>query len=277
MIGEYKLDYKTKTPEGNDVWLMKGDCLERMKEIPDNSVDLVLTDPPYGTTACKWDSVIDLALMWKELKRIIKPNKTIILFGQEPFCSVVRCSNLNEYKYDWHWRKSRPSGFTNAKLKPLKDLENIMVFSEGKTANGSKNNMPYYPQGLEDCNIEWNRPRVYLDGDRGVSPARKNSKTTRVISKKGYPRQILDFPNPNNNSIHPTQKPIELMEYMIKTYTHEGETVLDFTIGSGATIKAANNLNRNSIGIEMGKCEKKGHKYEGVHWVDVVADQLNIE
>lgn len=271
------MDYKTKTPEGNDVWLMKGDCLERMKEIPDGSVDLVLTDPPYGTTACKWDSVIDLDLMWKELKRIVKPNKTVILFGQEPFCSFVRCSNIKDFKYDWFWRKPRPSGFTNAKLKPLKDIENIMVFSDGATANGSKRNMPYHPQGLEDCNLHWSRPKTYLEGDRGVNPSRKNSKLERVINKKGYPRQVLDFTNPNNGLLHPTQKPIELMEYMINTYTNEGETVLDFTIGSGATIKAANNLNRNSIGIEMGCCEKKGHKYEGVHWVDVVADQLNIK
>lgn len=262
--------------KNENIWLMKGDCLERIKEIPDGSVDMILTDPPYGTIACKWDSIIPLEPMWQELRRIIKPNKAIILFGQEPFCSLVRCSNLSQYKYDWHWRKSRPSGFTNAKLKPLKDLENIMVFSEGKTANGSKTNMPYFPQGLEDCNIEWKRPKNYTEGDRGVCPARKNSKTERTITKKGYPRQILDFPNPNNGNIHPTQKPVELMEYLIKTYTNEGETVLDFTMGSGATIKAANNLNRKGIGIEMGHCEKKGHKYEGVHWVDVLVEEMQL-
>ena len=231
--------------------LLHGDCLERMKEIPDGSVDLILTDPPYGTTACKWDTVIDLELMWKELKRVIKPNGVIVLFGQEPFCSLVRVSNLEMFKYDWHWRKSRPSGFTNAKLKPLKDLETVMVFSDGKTANGSKNNMPYFPQGLEDCNIEWERPAVYLNGDRGVNPQRKNSKTKRVIEKKGYPRQVLDFANPNNGNVHPTQKPVPLLEYLIKTYTDENETVLDFTFGSGSTCIAALNTNRKFLGVEM--------------------------
>jgi len=260
-----------------DIWLMKGGCLERMKEIPDGSVDLVLCDPPYGTTACKWDSVIDLEQMWLELWRILKPNRTIALFGQEPFCSLVRCSQIEDFKYDWFWRKSRPAGFTNAKLKPLKDLETIMIFSEGATANGSLRNMQYFPQGLEDCDIDWSRPKKnYTDGDYGVSPARKNSKTSRKIEKKSYPRQVLDFPNPNHNNLHPTQKPVDLMEYMIKTYTNEGETVLDFTMGSGATIKAAKNLNRKAIGIENGHCEKKGHKYEGVHWVDVLVEEMKL-
>ena len=140
--------------------LFNGDCLEAMKGIPDGSVDLVLTDPPYGTTACKWDTVIDLELMWEQLKRIIKPNGAIVLFGQEPFCSLVRVSNMKMFKYDWQWRKSRPSGFTNAKLKPLKDLETIMVFSDGKTANGSKNNMPYFPQGLEETYFNIAKERI---------------------------------------------------------------------------------------------------------------------
>lgn len=189
--------------------------------------------------------------MWEQLKRIIKPNGAIVLFGQEPFCSLVRVSNLRDFKYDWQWRKTRPAGFTNAKLKPLKDLETIMVFSQGTTANGSSRNMPYFPQGLEDCDLEWNRPRVYLSGDSGVSPARKNHKLTRKIEKKGYPRQVLDFANPNNEVLHPTQKPVALMEYLIKTYTNEGETVLDFTMGSGTTGVACVNLNRNFIGIEL--------------------------
>lgn len=233
--------------------LMLGDCLERMKEIPDGSVDAVICDPPYGTTSCKWDSVVDLNLMWLELKRIIKPYGAIVLFGQEPFSSALRVSNIEEFKYDWFWRKTRPSGFTNAKLKPLKDLEVISVFSKGATANGSKRNMPYYPQGLDDCNEKWERPRTYLEGDRGVNPARANTKLKRVITKKGYPRQVLDFPNPNNARIHPTQKPVELMEYLIKTYTNEDQTVLDFTAGSFTTGFACLNLNRNFIGIELNK------------------------
>jgi len=231
--------------------LMLGDCLERMKEIPDGSVDLVLTDPPYGTTACKWDSVIPLELMWKELKRVIKPNGAVVLFGQEPFSSMLRVSNLQMYKYDWYWRKSRPSGFVNAKLKPLKDIEIISVFSEGSTANGSTKNMPYTPQGLEIVNKEWSRPKRYNDGDKGVNPSRESHSLSRTIEHSGYPRQILDFPNSNSNVLHPTQKPVALMEYLIKTYTNELETVLDFTMGSGTTGVACVSTNRKFIGIEM--------------------------
>jgi len=214
--------------------------------------------------------------MWEQLKRIIKPNGVTVLFGQEPFSSHLRVSNLQQYKYDWYWRKSRPSGFVNAKLKPLKDLEVISVFSTGATANGSNRNMPYNPQGLEECDEDWSRPKAYLEGDRGVSPARENSTLKRKITKKGYPRQVLDFSNPNKGLVHPTQKPVALMEYLIKTYTNEGETVLDFTMGSGPTIKAAVNLKRKCIGIENGVCEKKTSPFFGKSWTEVVATQLGL-
>lgn len=128
--------------------LMRGDCLVRLKEIPDHSVDMILCDPPYGTTACAWDSVLDLGRMWKQLLRVIRPRGAIVLTAQQPFTSILLMSNLKHFKYTWYWRKSRPSGFTNAKLKPLKDVEDVLVFSSGKTANGSDQNMPYYPQGL---------------------------------------------------------------------------------------------------------------------------------
>lgn len=237
--------------KNENMWLMKGDCLKRMEEIPDGSIDMVLADVPYGTTACAWDSIVPLEPMWEQLKRIIKPNAAIILFGDEPFSSMLRVSNLEWYKYDWYWRKSRPSGFTNAKLKPLKDIETISVFSSGMTANGSKRNMPYNPQGLQDCNIDWSRPQHYMDGDQGVNPTRKSHKLNRKIEKTGYPRQVLDFSNPNSSVLHPTQKPVALMEYLIKTYTNEGETVLDFTAGSFTTGVACVNLDRKFIGIEM--------------------------
>lgn len=233
--------------------LMKGDCLERMKEIPDGSVDMVLTDPPYGTTACKWDSIIPLEPMWEHLKRVIKPNAAVVLFGSEPFSSALRMSNIEMYKYDWYWRKSRPSGFVNAKLKPLKDIEVISVFSEGCTANGSKRNMPYFPQDLERIDVKWQRPSIYIDGDKGVNPARASHKLDRVIEHGSYPRQILDYSNSNRKNVHPTQKPVALMEYLIKTYTNEGETVLDFTMGSGTTGVACKNLNRRFLGIELDK------------------------
>jgi site-specific DNA-methyltransferase (adenine-specific) len=229
---------------------MLGDCLEMMGEIEDGSVDMICCDPPYGTTACKWDAVIPFEPMWAHVKRVLKRHKAALLFGQEPSSSLLRASNLEMFKYDWYWRKSRPSGFTNAKLKPLKDIEVVSVFSEGATANGAENNMPYFPQGLENCHQEWSRPQVYEGSDRGVSPSRKNHKLQRVIDKTGYPRQVLDFANPNKDVLHPTQKPVALCEYLIRTYTDEGEVVLDFTMGSGTTGVAALNTGRRFIGIE---------------------------
>lgn len=230
--------------------LIHGDCLVEMATIEDKSVDMILCDLPYGTTVCTWDSVIPFDTLWAHYIRIIKDCGAVVLFGDEPLSSMLRLSNTNMYKYDWYWRKSRPSGFTNAKLKPLKDIETISVFSKGMTANGSKRNMLYTPQGLDDCNITWRRPKTYLDGDRGVNPQRKNSKLTRVIEKTGYPRQILDFPNPNKDVLHPTQKPVALLEYLIRTYTLEGGMVLDNCMGSGSTGVACLNTGRNFIGIE---------------------------
>jgi len=231
--------------------LYQGDCLDVMKDIPDNSIDMVLTDPPYGTTTCKWDNVIPFQPMWEQIWRITKPNVSIVLFGQEPFSSMLRVSSIQNFKYDLYWRKSRPSGFTNAKLKPLKDVEVISIFSKGSTANGSKKNMPYFPQGLVEVNKDWQRPRVYMGGDRGVNPSRVNSKKDRIIKFENYPRQVLDYANSNKGLYHPTQKPLPLMEYLIKTYTNKGETVLDFTMGSGTTGVACKNLVRSFIGIEL--------------------------
>jgi site-specific DNA-methyltransferase (adenine-specific) len=220
-----------------------------MAEIPDGSVDLVLTDPPYGTTACSWDAVIPLEPMWSQVRRVLKPAAPAVLFGQEPFSSLMRASNLGQFKYDWYWRKSRPSGFTNAKLKPLKDVEVVTVFSTGSTANGAKVNMPYFPQDVRTVAKEWKRPENYA-GTKGVSPSRKSHKLSRTITAEGYPRQILDFANPNIEVLHPTQKPVALMEYLIRTYTNPGETVLDFTMGSGTTGVACVNTGRAFIGIE---------------------------
>ena len=229
---------------------MQGDCLELMSWIPDGSVDMVLTDPPYGTTACKWDSIIPLEPMWEQLKRIIKPNGAIALFGQEPFSSFLRISSIEMFKYGWYWRKSRPSGFVNAKLKPLKDIEDILIFSEGTTANLSTINIPYNPQGLVEVNKKWSRPKRYGVGT-GVNPSRESHVLERIIKYENYPRQVLDFPNSNKKNFHPTQKPVALMEYLIKTYTNKGETVLDFTMGSGTTGVACKQTGRDFIGIEM--------------------------
>ena len=233
--------------------LYRGDCLKVMKSIPDKSVDMILCDLPYGTTACKWDTVIPFEPLWEHYRRIIKDRGAIVLFGSEPFSSCLRMSCLELYKYDMYWRKSRPAGYTNAKLKPLKDIETISVFSYGTTANGARANMHYYPQGLEVCKKHWHRPKNYLDGDRGVNTSRVNNKLYREITYASFPRQVIDYANPNRNNLHPTQKPVALLEYLIKTYTLEGETVLDNTMGSGSTIVACENTKRIGIGIEKDK------------------------
>lgn len=230
--------------------LHRGDCLDIMPTLPAASVDLILCDLPYGTTACSWDAVIPFDRLWAEYRRIAKPNAAIVLFGDEPFSSALRLSNANWYKYDWYWKKSRPAGFVNAKLKPLKDIETISVFSSGATANGSKRNMPYFPQNVEQINKEWKRPTRYVDGDRGVNPARESHALQRTLTATGYPRQILEFSNPNNDVLHPTQKPVALMEYLIRTYTNPGDVVLDNCMGSGTTGVAAFATGRKFIGIE---------------------------
>jgi len=232
---------------------MQGDCLEKVKEIESGSVDMILTDPPYGTTACKWDSIIPLEPMWEQLNRIIKPNRAICLFGSEPFSSLLRCSNLKQFKYDWVWEKSRPSGFAQAKNMPLKTVEDICVFSEGVAthATQSKNRMPYNPQDLVYAPKKVKNTRRNNKGYESAFGNRPSHKHEYQQEYTNYPKQVLCFRN--EKGLHPTQKPVALMEYLIKTYTNEGETVLDFTMGSGTTGVAAKNLNRNFIGIEKNK------------------------
>jgi len=216
--------------------IMKGDCLERMKEIPDKSVDMVLTDPPYGTTACKWDVVIAFDLMWEQLKRITKDNGAICLFGSEPFSSHLRLSNLKMFKYDWIWKKKNPSNFLDAKKRPLGISEIISVF-------GSK--ITYYPQNLVRVDKIVNYPVKTKNRMIGQVNAK------RVLLKQeftNYPRTILEYSKQYGH--HTSQKPVPLLEYLIKTYTLENETVLDFTMGSGSTGVACKNLNRSFIGIE---------------------------
>jgi len=217
--------------------LMKGDCLERMKDIENGSVDAIITDPPYGTTACKWDSIIPLEPMWDHLKRIIKPNGAIVLFGSEPFSSALRISNIKNYKYDWIWNKPKGSGFLNAKKRPLRHYETISIFSYGTPI--------YYPQGLIQGVFNNSRPALEKKPTLyGKQRQHKESKFTN------YPKDIIKYSKPHK-PVHPTQKPVALMEYLIKTYTNEDETVLDFTMGSGTTGVACKNLNRSFIGIEM--------------------------
>lgn len=223
--------------------LYNGDCLEVMKDIPDGSVDAVICDPPYGTTACKWDSVIPLDKMWEQLKRIIKPNGVIILTASQPFTTNLIMSNFDMFKYNLIWKKNTCTGFMQAKTKPLKSYEDIVVFGEFKLA-AQYFKGTYNPQGIESngtVTYSNKRKEDHITGKRKENTAESN---------KGYPKDVLEF-NSESKTEHPTQKPVALMEYLIKTYTNEGETVLDFTMGSGTTGVACANTNRNFIGIEL--------------------------
>jgi site-specific DNA-methyltransferase (adenine-specific) len=245
LLGTFNLTDK----DNRMIDLRLGDCLQVMKTIEDNSINAIITDPPYGTTACKWDSVIDFDLMWEQINRIIKPNGAIVLFGSEPFSSLLRCSNINNYKYDLIWRKNIPTGFYNAKKQQLKIHENISVFYKSQPT--------YNPQMIKRSNEEYKKtlrlndsecfnPEVYGGGRK------KLIRKTAEQQKYKYPFTICEFKTDRvyGGKKHPTQKPVELMEYLIKTYTNENETVLDFTMGSGSTMVACKNTNRNGIGIE---------------------------
>jgi DNA modification methylase len=219
--------------------LLQGDCIEMMKTLPDKSVDAIITDPPYGTTACKWDTVIPLEPMWEQLKRIIKPNGAIVLFGSEPFSSALRMSNIKNYKYDWIWEKEQGSNYATVKYMPFKVTENISIFASNKCT--------YNPQ------MEKGKPYKDNARTRNLEHSTKNTIKKEIINLgTRYPRNKLYFQNDTKKgfSLHPTQKPVALLEYLIKTYTNEGETVLDFTAGSGTLGVSAINTNRNAILIE---------------------------
>jgi site-specific DNA-methyltransferase (adenine-specific) len=214
--------------------LYNGDCLEIMKEIPDGSVDMVLTDPPYGTTACKWDSIIPLEPMWEQLKRVIKPNGVIVMTASQPFTSILGASNIKDLRYSWVWEKTAATGHLNAKRMPMKNAEDVLVFYAKQPT--------YNPQDLKPLN------KMVRRGNNGDCYGKSGSENFQEFTN--YPRTIQKFSS-EGKTVHPTQKPVALMEYLIKTYTNEGETVLDFAAGSGTTGVAAKNLNRNFIGIEL--------------------------
>lgn len=233
--------------------LLHGDCLELMQTIEGGSIDAIITDPPYGTTACKWDSVIPFEPMWEQIWRVLKPNGVCALFGSEPFSSHLRLSNLKMFKYDWIWHKNIGGGFALAKKQPMKRHETISVFY--------KNQCVYNPQ-MEDYSDS--TKKRFKQGERINIDRQKESKTGEILNinrteytidynKGTYPTSVKYFKRPhtaNGNSLHPTQKPVALIRYLIKTYTNESETVLDFTMGSGTTGVAAKQTNRKFIGIE---------------------------
>lgn len=231
----------------NNIKLMQGDCLQLMKDIQDGSVDMILCDLPYGTTACKWDTMIPFEPLWEQYNRIIKNNGAIVLFGSEPFSTLLRYSNLKMFKYDWYWEKPRGTGHLNANKQPMRDIETISVF--------------YKKQCLYNPQFSVGKPYS----------AAKGGKKSRVIEKGvttygtfmngmdfrndndgfRYPKQVLEFGVVERGTVHPTQKPVALLEYLIKTYTNEGDLVLDNCMGSGSTGVACINTGRRFIGIEI--------------------------
>lgn len=229
--------------ETNKVYL--GDCLELMKEIPNKSIDMILCDLPYGTTACKWDAIIPFEPLWEQYERIIKDNAAIVLTGSQPFTSALVMSNINSFKYSWIWEKSVAFGFVHAKNQPMKKHEDILIFSKAPMGHESLlkgRRMKYNPVGLQKVGLKTVTPKPETYGPR------PNQDGKEYMAMTGYPTSILRFNN--DTGIHPTQKPVALFEYLIKTYTNEGDIVLDNCAGSGTTGIACINTNRKYILME---------------------------
>jgi len=222
--------------------LMLGDCLERMREIPDGSVDMVLADLPYGTTQCRWDIVIPLEALWEHYWRVLKPTGVVVLFAAQPFTSKVVCSAIDHFKYEWVWRKPKGTGHLNAKKQPLRDKEDILVFYRKQCT--------YNPQLT---------PGTPYKNKAGKDHAATSSQTDSYGSYTNfrnpnegfrYPKQVLEFGVVERDTLHPTQKPVPILEYLVKTYTNEGDLVLDNTMGSGSTGVAALQTGRCFVGVE---------------------------
>ena len=243
-----KADYKDELG-----MCFRGDCLEVMKDIPDNSVDMILCDLPYGTTKCKWDNIIPFEPLWEQYNRIIKENGAIVLFGNQPFTAELIHSNIKNFKYCWTWDKKIPSGMSYAKYRPMQQTEDICMF----TKNGKKTK--YFPQMIK-------RDKPIKGGGMVASDSAftRSYKPLKKTYKYKNPTTLLVYDKIRRNSLHPTQKPVALLEYLIKTYTNEGEAVLDNCMGSGSTCMACKNTNRRYIGIEL------DDKY-----FDIACDRLN--
>lgn len=220
--------------------LIQGDCLEVMKNIPDKSIDMILCDLPYGTTACKWDTIIPFEPLWEQYNRIIKDNGAIVLFGSEPFSTLLRHSNLKMYKYDWVWNKKKAGNIFLAKYQPMKIHENVMVFGKGSVV--------WYPIMMPREKVK--KSKNYGTGE--TMGGNKRPENTVYTYTHRNPTTILEFSNAaQKGKKHPTQKPVALLEYLVKTYTNEGEVVLDNCMGSGSTGVACLNTNRKFIGVEL--------------------------
>ena len=229
--------------------LIRGDCLDVLPTLEADSIDLVLADPPYGTTACKWDSVIPFEPMWAGIKHVIKRNAAVVLFGSQPFTSALVMSNPKWFKYEWIWDKVLSSEWHSGKHRPLLRHEHILIFSQGTCSNGGKLPMPYYP-----IMVPRDKPREGVFGqgaERYKNPKGISRKPVAKVLTMRYPTSLLVASNAQKTGLsHATQKPVALLEYLIRTYTNEGETVLDFTMGSGSTGVACLNTGRRFMGIE---------------------------
>lgn len=240
----------------NKVYL--GNCLELMKEIENNSIDFILCDLPYGTTKCKWDVVIPFDELWLHYNRIIKDNGAILLFGVEPFSSYLRLSNIKNYRYDWYWNKKRAANFLFTNKQPGRIVETISVFYKKQpTYNPQKRENPL---GIQTKHLAKNPSKITKNVKSIMGETWTETKVSEgnnyfgknYESDKLLPTTILEFVKPTKRT-HPTQKPLELLEYLIKTYSNDGDIILDNCSGSGSTLRAAKNLNRNFIGIELEK------------------------
>ena len=230
--------------------LYHGDCLKLMFDLPDNSVDCVICDMPYGLigSACKWDTVLPLDMLWVHYKRVCKNTGAIVLTASQPFTTTLISSNLKMFKYCWVWEKTKASNFVHANYQPLKVHEDVCIFSNGGSAQGSKHPMTYNKQMIDGVPYERG---VCTGGGRTTSKGLNGALVSNKSGKR-TPRSVFKISNPSGkNHLHPTQKPVELIEYLIKTYTNEGDTVLDNCMGSGTTGVACQNLNRDFIGIEL--------------------------
>ena len=229
--------------------LVHADCFDVFPYIADKSVQLILCDLPYNVTGLKWDSLLDLPKLWEQYERIIKPNGAIVLTAMQPFTTELISSNKKMFKYTWVWNKVKPGNFLTAKLKPMQNHEDIVIFSKSNTANCNKNNMLYIPQ-LE----KREKVRKYKKEADSDIYARKNTTSIEYTTDFKYPKSILEISNANQkNKLHPTQKPLELMKYLIKTYSNEDDVVMDNCMGSNTTGLACKELNRQYIGIEKDK------------------------
>ena len=273
----------------NDINLLHGDCLVEMKKIEDNSVDLILCDLPYGTTdrsgvekkngnnrLLKWDTVIPLESLWLEYKRVLKPKGAVVLTADQPFTSKLIMSNIEWFKYEWIWKKKKTTGFLLANYRPMKQTEDVIVFSPAHAAAASRHggNMTYNPQGLIEKKVKKkndpNRLGKFLHNPEHMGKGNKLLHETEYEQKfTNYPSEIIEF-GLDRNVVHETQKPVALMEYLIRTYSNEGEIVLDNCMGSGTTGVACINTNRKFIGIE-----KKDEYYDAAKKRISISEQEN--